>query len=71
MEHVLLVFNELSVIKVTECVSAMCRKRREEKKKKKNQEFVAVARGPDLELATLRELPMTHIQQNNTLYAMK
>ncbi|XP_053397738.1 proto-oncogene tyrosine-protein kinase ROS-like isoform X2 [Mercenaria mercenaria] len=49
---------------------SMCRKRREEKKKKKNQEFVAVARGPDLELATLRELPMTHIQQNNTLYAM-
>lgn len=51
-------------------VVAMCRKRREEKKKK-GQEFVAVQRGPDLELATLRELPMTHIQQNNTLYAMK
>jgi len=46
----------------------MCRRRREEKKKK--SEFVAVTRGPDLELATLRELPMTSIQQN-TLYAMR
>ncbi|XP_060592485.1 proto-oncogene tyrosine-protein kinase ROS-like isoform X2 [Ruditapes philippinarum] len=59
----------IAMATVAICYS-MCRKRREEKKKKKNQEFVAVARGPDLELATLRELPMTHIQQNNTLYAM-
>ena len=48
---------------------AVCRKRNEEKKKK--TEFIAVARGPDLELATLRELPSTVIHQNNTLYAIK
>lgn len=51
-------------------IVAMCRKRRDEKKKK-NQEFVAVSRGPDLELATLRELPMTHVQHTNALYALK
>lgn len=59
-----------SSCKVFVCLlSAFCRRHREEKKKK--SEFVAVSRGPDLELATLRELPMTAIQQNNTLYALK
>ncbi|KAJ8314936.1 hypothetical protein KUTeg_007086 [Tegillarca granosa] len=43
------------------------RKRQEEKKKP--TQFIAVARGPDLELATLRELPHTAFQQSNTLYA--
>ncbi|XP_052809891.1 proto-oncogene tyrosine-protein kinase ROS-like isoform X2 [Mya arenaria] len=51
-------------------IYSICRRRREEKKKRKEREFVTVARGPDLELATLRELPLTAIQQNNTLYAM-
>ncbi|XP_060072094.1 proto-oncogene tyrosine-protein kinase ROS-like [Ylistrum balloti] len=37
---------------------------------KKRPQFVAVARGPDVELATLRELPHTAYQQSNTLYAI-
>ncbi|KAL4233201.1 hypothetical protein ACF0H5_007885 [Mactra antiquata] len=57
-----------AMIIIAICFS-MCRRRRDEKMKK-NQEFVAVSRGPDLELATLRELPMTHVQHTNTLYAL-
>ncbi|KAK3578565.1 hypothetical protein CHS0354_025280 [Potamilus streckersoni] len=45
-----------------------CRRRNEEKRK--NNHFIAVARGPDLELATLRELPTTAVQQSNALYAI-
>ncbi|XP_021360876.1 proto-oncogene tyrosine-protein kinase ROS-like isoform X2 [Mizuhopecten yessoensis] len=37
---------------------------------KKRPQFIAVARGPDVELATLRELPHTAYQQSNTLYAI-
>ncbi|XP_064613642.1 proto-oncogene tyrosine-protein kinase ROS-like [Liolophura sinensis] len=39
-------------------------------KKRKPSHFVNGARGPDTELAILRELPHTTVQQNNTLYAI-
>ncbi|CAG5115203.1 unnamed protein product, partial [Candidula unifasciata] len=41
---------------------------RKQYKKKKIQQFII--RGPDTELATLRELPRTAFQTSNTLYAM-
>ncbi|KAL5011108.1 hypothetical protein ScPMuIL_013413 [Solemya velum] len=44
--------------------------KRRHSEKRKPTHFIAVARGPDLELATLRELPHTTVQQSNTLYAI-
>ncbi|XP_061176227.1 proto-oncogene tyrosine-protein kinase ROS-like isoform X2 [Saccostrea echinata] len=44
--------------------------RRQQQLKQKPVHFVAVSRGPDMELATLRDLPTTTVQQNNTLYTI-
>ena len=41
------------------------------RKKRKPKQFMAMIRGPDTELAILRELPHTTVQQSNTLYAIK
>ena len=50
-------------------VAAAGRRRRLERKKK--QQFLGmVSRGPDTELATLRELPHSTFQQSNTLYGL-
>jgi len=43
--------------------------RRRNRKKRKPKQFMV--RGPDTELAILRELPHTTVQQSNTLYAIK
>lgn len=45
--------------------------RRRNRKKRKPKQFMAMIRGPDTELAILRELPHTTVQQSNTLYAIK
>ncbi|XP_067675199.1 proto-oncogene tyrosine-protein kinase ROS-like isoform X2 [Haliotis asinina] len=52
-------------------IIALCffmRRRKEERKK--TRQFISMYRVPDMELATLRELPHTTVQQSNTLYAI-
>uniref|UniRef100_A0A8W8J0U6 Tyrosine-protein kinase receptor n=1 Tax=Magallana gigas TaxID=29159 RepID=A0A8W8J0U6_MAGGI len=51
-------------------VLAYCLIRRQQQLKQKPVHFIAVARGPDMELATLRDLPTATVQQNNTLYTI-
>ncbi|KAL8573555.1 hypothetical protein ACOMHN_047826 [Nucella lapillus] len=47
-----------------------CFWRRKQHEKKKKQQFLSMVRGPDTELATLRELPHSTFQQSNTLYGL-
>lgn len=51
-------------------VVVYCLIRRQQQLKQKPVHFIAVARGPDMELATLRDLPTATVQQNNTLYTI-
>nr|XP_022292756.1 proto-oncogene tyrosine-protein kinase ROS-like isoform X1 [Crassostrea virginica] len=44
--------------------------RRQQQLKQKPIHFTAVSRGPDMELATLRDLPAHTVQQNNALYTV-
>ncbi|XP_076466208.1 proto-oncogene tyrosine-protein kinase ROS-like [Babylonia areolata] len=51
-------------------ISFICLWRRKQQEKKKKQQFLNMVRGPDTELATLRELPHSTFQQSNTLYGL-
>ncbi|ESP04075.1 hypothetical protein LOTGIDRAFT_156686 [Lottia gigantea] len=57
----------LFIIIVVAIIICLVMRRRQLEKAKKPRPFVI--RGPDVELATLRELPLTAVQQSNTLYA--
>ncbi|XP_048766735.2 proto-oncogene tyrosine-protein kinase ROS-like isoform X2 [Ostrea edulis] len=51
-------------------VYCLIRRQQQLKQKPVQKHFIAVSRGPDMELATLRDLPTTTVQQNNTLYTI-